>query len=167
MRKSCRMTSAAVLASAILVSGSVAYADRVMPASACQPSFKSADGYPLLVSGQWLTASNESMELYCPFVDTVGDWKSSVSTISIDANDGSTSDAIYLLACSVPYGGGSAHCGGIVTSGTTYTGSTTSLGENITGTDVSNAWGSMYPYDYGYVEVELAGSSMFRGLYLQ
>jgi hypothetical protein len=163
MRCRSRKMTAAVLLLGVMSLPSVAHADRQIPAQACQPA--SQGSYPLLEVSRWISGSITA-GIYCPYIDTTNDWKTSVATVYVDGDDGSSTTSVQLEVCSDNYDGSGGQCGSVITSGNSYVGSTTAIGLSATGTDVTNAWGSSFFNDYGYVTIILPPNSDLRGLYI-
>ena len=131
---------------------------RLTPGSDCTKLGFGADAAMFHWEGAFTNASAGSV--VCPYPDYSGDGKSSVTDILADVLDGYNAGSITIQACSQPFGGGSLHCGGAASSSSGGTGNTT---VQLTGTDVTNAWGSSFNSDYGSLRVLLPRDSILYG----
>ena len=155
----CLAFLSAAVVTAGLTSSSLSQA-RVVPAATCG-KIDTTFAWPKLTATGLYNLDTGFASVVCGYPDISGDSKSSVSTIYVDVYDGDPYGGIGAQACSQPYWGGSMHCGSSVSEDDSgFTGNTSVV---ITGTDVTNAWGSSFAYDYGTLTVTPANDSTIYG----
>lgn len=151
--------SAAVVAAALTAS-SLSQA-RVVPSATCS-KIDSSFAWPQLNSSGYYTTDLGQSAIVCGYPDLSGDSKTSVTTVYVDINDNDPYGGPGAQVCSQPYGGGSIHCGSeIAEDAWGFTGNTSIA---LTGTDVTNAWGSSFAWDYGTVTVQLGNYTTVYGI---